>query len=85
MGSPKLWRGQTLDDRSSTRREEILAAAYSLLGDAGAQAVTMRAVIRETNLSPRYFYESFASRDELVTAVYDRVEAQMFDLSLIHI
>lgn len=79
MGSPKLWRGQTLDDRSSTRREEILAAAYSLLGDAGAQAVTMRAVIRETNLSPRYFYESFASRDELVTAVYDRVEAQMFD------
>ncbi|MGV9713655.1 TetR/AcrR family transcriptional regulator [Gordonia sp. NPDC003424] len=79
MSSPKLWRGQPLDVRSSERREEILAVAEALLGDSGASAVTMRAVVRAANLSPRYFYESFASTDELLTAVYDRVEAQMIE------
>lgn len=44
----------------------------SLLGDGGAVAVTMRAVVRAAQLSPRYFYESFASREELLFAVHDR-------------
>src|SRR5690606_2416619 len=36
---------------------------------------TMRAVVRAANLSPRYFYEAFDSREDLVLAVYDRAEA----------
>lgn len=86
MSSPKLWRGQSLQDRSTERRTEILDAAESLLGEGGAPAVTMRAVVRKANLSPRYFYESFGSREELLAAVYDRVEAdllaRMSDLDL---
>ena len=77
MTSGKLWRGQTLADRSSDRREQMLTVAERLLGVGGANAVTMRAVVREANLSPRYFYESFASREDLVTAVYDRVTEQL--------
>lgn len=77
MTSEKLWRGQTLADRSSDRREQMLTVAEHLLGAGGANAVTMRAVVREANLSPRYFYESFASRDDLVTEVYDRVTEQL--------
>ncbi|MGK8523867.1 TetR/AcrR family transcriptional regulator [Nocardia asteroides] len=77
MNAPKLWRGQTLQDRSGDRREQLLAVGLELLGTAGTSAVTMRAVTRQANLSPRYFYESFDSRETLITAVYDRVEAAL--------
>lgn len=79
MSAPKLWRGQTLQDRSSERREQILDVGEQLLGAGGAAAVTMRAVTREANLSPRYFYESFATRDALIIAVYDRLEARLLE------
>ncbi|NEW51836.1 TetR/AcrR family transcriptional regulator [Nocardia cyriacigeorgica] len=79
MDSPKKWRGQTLADRSLDRREQMLDAGEELLGTGGAAAVTMRAVIRQVNLSPRYFYETFTSREDLVVAVYDRVELELFD------
>ncbi|MFF0457517.1 TetR/AcrR family transcriptional regulator [Nocardia africana] len=75
--APKLWRGQTLRDRSEERRDQLLDCAFDLLGTGGANAVTMRAVTRQANLSPRYFYESFDSREALVTAVYDRTEAAL--------
>ncbi|WP_227981304.1 TetR/AcrR family transcriptional regulator [Nocardia spumae] len=75
----KLWRGQTLQDRSEERREQLLDCAFDLLGTAGAGAVTMRAVVRRANLSPRYFYESFDNREVLIIAVYDRVEAGLRD------
>ncbi|BAD56032.1 TetR/AcrR family transcriptional regulator [Nocardia farcinica] len=74
VSAPKLWRGQTLDDRSADRREQLLAVGTQLLGTAGAAAVTMRAVTRQAALSPRYFYESFETREDLLRAVYDRVE-----------
>ncbi|MBF6357653.1 TetR/AcrR family transcriptional regulator [Nocardia higoensis] len=77
MSSPRLWRGQTMDDRSADRREQLLAVATEILGTAGASAVTMRAVTRQANLSPRYFYESFHSREALLRAVYDQVEADL--------
>lgn len=78
MNAPKLWRGQTLQDRSIDRREQMLEVGEALLGEGGSAAVTMRAVIREANLSPRYFYETFTSREDLLIAVYDRVEARLF-------
>ncbi|WP_288336322.1 TetR/AcrR family transcriptional regulator [uncultured Gordonia sp.] len=77
MNTSKVWGGQSPQDRSSSRRESLLSAAEALLGDGGAVAVTMRAVVRAAQLSPRYFYESFASREELLYAVHDRVEDQL--------
>lgn len=79
MSSPKLWRGQTLQDRSAERREQFLTVGERLLGTGGVAAVTMRAVVREADLSPRYFYETFATREDLLIAVYDRVEAGLLD------
>ena len=38
--------------------------------------LTVRAVCRATGLTERYFYESFADRDEFVRAVYDDVCAR---------
>ncbi|WP_280503026.1 TetR/AcrR family transcriptional regulator [Nocardia farcinica] len=77
MSSPKLWRGQTLQDRSTDRREQFLMVGQRILGSKGVAAVTMRAVVRDADLSPRYFYETFSTREDLITAVYDRVEAEL--------
>jgi AcrR family transcriptional regulator len=55
------------------RRDELVAAGVQLLGGAAGPALTVRAVCRAAGLTERYFYESFADRDEFVRAVYDDV------------
>lgn len=77
VNAPKLWRGRTLDDRSAERREQLVDVGVDLLGTGGSSAVTMRAVTRSANLSPRYFYESFDDRSALIVAVYDRIESEL--------
>jgi AcrR family transcriptional regulator len=46
------------------------------LGREAGPALTVRAVCREAGFTERYFYESFADRDEFVRAVYDDVCAR---------
>jgi AcrR family transcriptional regulator len=62
-----------LQDRQLLRRDELIAAGVALLGGEGGPALTVRAVCRAAELTERYFYESFADRDEFVRAVYDDV------------
>jgi AcrR family transcriptional regulator len=67
------WSGVPLEDRQALRRDELVAAGVDLLGGEGGPALTVRAVCREAGLTERYFYGSFADRDEFVRAVYDDV------------
>ncbi|MDT5064934.1 MAG: hypothetical protein QOK02_1089 [Mycobacterium sp.] len=67
------WSGVPLQDRQTLRRDELVAAGVGLLGGEAGPALTVRAVCREASLTERYFYESFADRDEFVRAVYDHV------------
>ncbi|RJO73796.1 TetR/AcrR family transcriptional regulator [Nocardia panacis] len=69
----RIWGGTTLPERKRARRAALLEAALDLIGEAGAAGVTMRAVCRRANLTDRYFYESFISRDELLDALYRQV------------
>jgi AcrR family transcriptional regulator len=62
-----------LEDRQALRRDELVAAGVQLLGEKSGPAVTVRAACRQSGLTERYFYESFADRDEFVRAVYDDV------------
>lgn len=67
------WTGVPLESRLALRRDNLISAGVQLLGSPGGPAVTVRAVCREAALTERYFYESFADRDEFVRAVYDDV------------
>lgn len=67
------WTGVPLESRLALRRDNLIKAGVQLLGSAGGPALTVRAVCREAALTERYFYESFADRDEFVRAVYDDV------------
>jgi AcrR family transcriptional regulator len=69
---PRLWGGTTLTERREARRTALLEAALDLIGEAGAAAVTMRAVCRRAGLTDRYFYESFSDRDDLLDVLYRR-------------
>lgn len=70
------WAGVPLSDRQALRRDELIAAGVQLLGAEHGPALTVRAVCRQAVLTERYFYESFADRDEFVRAVYDDVCAR---------
>lgn len=67
----RRWAGSTLDERSAGRRRQLIEVGLDLLGAEGAAAVTVRAVTRAAQLSPRYFYESFSSREDLLEAAFD--------------
>ncbi|MDZ5622480.1 TetR/AcrR family transcriptional regulator [Nocardioides bizhenqiangii] len=70
-GSGRLWQGQTPDARAADRRQRLVEAGLELVGTQGVTALTMRAACREAAVGPRYFYDLFADRDELLAAVYD--------------
>ncbi len=73
-GEPaRRWGGTTLADRRAARRASLLEAGLDLLGADEPTALSVRAVCRHSQLTERYFYESFSDRDELVAAVYDLV------------
>lgn len=69
----RIWGGTTLTERREARRMALLEAALDLIGEAGAGAVTMRAVCRRAGLTDRYFYESFTGRDDLLDVLYRQV------------
>ena len=66
-----------LTDRRIERRVLLIDACFTLFGDGGEAAVSVRSVSRESGLNTRYFYESFDNVDELLGAVYDDVSQQL--------
>ncbi len=64
--------GKTADERRAERREQLLDAGLELFGIQGFASVTIESLCAAAGLNARYFYEQFASREELLGAVYDR-------------
>ncbi len=77
-----VYGGVSAEERQATRRQQLLDAAYDLLGTDGWQATTVRAVCRRAGLTPRYFYENFADLDGLVIAVFDAIVAELVEVVL---
>lgn len=64
--------GRTADERRAERRERLLDAGLELFGTRGYAQTSIEALCAATRLNPRYFYESFPTREALLQAVYDR-------------
>ncbi|WP_049793778.1 TetR/AcrR family transcriptional regulator [Hoyosella subflava] len=69
-------------DRSQQRRTQLIEAGLELMGSQGVAATTVRGVISQSGVSPKYFYEHFTSVDELQVAVFDAVIAEVEQLAL---
>src|SRR5271170_4350828 len=75
--SARPYRGVEAAARLAARRGRLLAAGLDLLGGdrQDISALTVREVCRHASLATRYFYESFADKDEFVAGVFDWVVA----------
>lgn len=77
--SARPYRGVEACERLAARRSRLLAAGLDLLGaeQQSVSAVTVRGVCRKAGLAARYFYESFADKDQFVASVFDWVVAEL--------
>ncbi|MFT3901378.1 MAG: TetR/AcrR family transcriptional regulator [Gordonia sp. (in: high G+C Gram-positive bacteria)] len=73
MNELRTYAGEQGDQRVARRRQQLLDAALETLGSSDGGSLSVRGVCREAKLTARYFYESFASADDLVAATYDGV------------
>jgi AcrR family transcriptional regulator len=74
--APGRFAGMSLEDRAAARRAALIEAGVELLGTEGAAGVTVRAACRASQLSERYFYESFDGRAALLRAVHAQVAGE---------
>lgn len=71
--SLRVYGGVEGDHRQAERRAQLIEAGLDLLGSPTDTPLTVRGVCTQAGLTARYFYENFADRDALTTAVYDHV------------
>ena len=72
VDSGRRYGGRTSEERHAERRERLLDAALELFGTRGYADTTIEAICAASQLGPRYFYEQFGSREELLLATYER-------------
>jgi AcrR family transcriptional regulator len=78
MAQVRPYGGVDARDRIAERRRRLLDAGLELLGGSEhPPELTVRAICAQAGMSVRYFYESFADKDELVAAVFDWVSADI--------
>ncbi len=82
MGEKRNFLGETPDERKERRRQELIDAALTLVHEGGLPALGVRSVTSEAGLSSRYFYENFASIDELLMAASHSVAQDLLRVGL---
>jgi AcrR family transcriptional regulator len=80
--TPRKYGGRSAEERRAERRATLLDAALGIWQEQGWAAVTMRGVCARAGLTDRYFYESFADRDELLATVWDQARDQTLAMVL---
>jgi AcrR family transcriptional regulator len=78
----RAYRGVSAVDRRAQRRHLLVDTALDCLLEDGLSGISVRAVCARSRLTPRYFYESFESLDELLLAAVDSVVDEVAEVSL---
>ena len=78
VSSPvRSYGGKTAEERAGDRRGRLVDAAIELLAERGEAGTTMTAICAQAGLTERYFYESFAHREDALLAALDHVSTQI--------
>jgi AcrR family transcriptional regulator len=78
----RVYGGQTSDQRTAARRDELIGAAFALVAEEGWRGVNIEAVCRRAALNKRYFYESFDGPDALIAALTTRLADDAIEVTL---
>jgi AcrR family transcriptional regulator len=73
----RRYRGASLSQRRAERRARLLRAGIDRFGTRGFHAVTVRDLCAAAGLTERYFYESFRDREQLFSAAYEHLNAEL--------
>lgn len=73
----RVYGGKSAQERVAQRHEQFLDAGLEVFGRQGWSASSVTDVCRAARLSSRFFYEHFASREELFMAVTARIADQV--------
>ncbi len=73
MTARRVYGGRSADERSGARRELLIDSALELGDTIGWRNVTVERVCSHARLNKRYFYENFATLEELAGAAVDQV------------
>lgn len=75
-GEPlRRYAGASAEERKKQRRERLIEAAFDVFGREGYRNTTMRLICAQARLTERYFYEHFATIDDVFVAVHRRQSA----------
>lgn len=78
VGAPvRSYGGKTAEQRTQDRRVRLVEATVALLAEHGEAGTTMTAICGRAGLTERYFYESFAHREDALLAALDDVSARI--------
>ena len=78
MTQVRPYAGVDAADRLASRRSRLLDAGLELLGaNIDPAELTVRGICQQAHLATRYFYESFADKDDFIGAVFDSVIARL--------
>ncbi|WP_433525292.1 TetR/AcrR family transcriptional regulator [Nocardia pseudovaccinii] len=75
-GSSRMYDGRPVADRRAQRREQFLVAGVAVFGESGYQNSSVTALCRAAGLARSQFYELFENREDLLIAVYDRIQTE---------
>ncbi|MCB1264236.1 MAG: TetR/AcrR family transcriptional regulator [Mycobacterium sp.] len=78
MTQARPYGGVDAADRLARRRSQLLDSGLELLGsNVDPAELTVRGICQQAGLATRYFYESFADKEQFIGAVFDRVIARL--------
>lgn len=75
--TPRPYAGETPEARRTRRRRCFIDSGKILFGTVGYRKTTVRGLCAHAGLTDRYFYESFASLEDLLAAVYEERAAEL--------
>lgn len=74
---PRRYGGVSGAERQAQRHERLVEAAFDVFGREGYRQTTMRLICAQARLNDRYFYQHFATLDEVFLAVHKKVSAEV--------
>ena len=77
MAAERAYGGVSAAERRAVRRAALVAAGLDIIGTQGHARLTVAGLCSRAGLNERYFYESFATADDVLIAVFDDVITEL--------
>ena len=77
MAAQRTYGGLSAEERRTQRRSALLDAALEIIGIQGLDKLTVSGMCSQAGLNERYYYESFSSRDDVLTALLDGIAEEL--------